>query len=142
MDWPLFNICLLTLVIHLIGALAYAARIAGVRTHKIALSFALFNVLFSLPLAWIADRYSRVKLISVCLALWSAMTALSGAAPVLKSSEHHFFRLSDPRCKSFLKGWLEEREGEIVPYVQGRAFITAKSTLYFDPEDPFRAGLG
>ncbi|HMU23086.1 MAG TPA: DUF2837 family protein, partial [Sphingorhabdus sp.] len=45
MDWPLFNICLLTLVIHLIGALAYAARIAGVRTHKIALSFALFNVL-------------------------------------------------------------------------------------------------
>ncbi|MEP7349145.1 MAG: lipid II flippase Amj family protein [Sphingorhabdus sp.] len=45
MDWPLINICLLTLVIHLIGALAYAARIAGVRTHKIALSFALFNVL-------------------------------------------------------------------------------------------------
>jgi hypothetical protein len=45
MDWPLFNICILTLVIHLIGALAYAARIAGVRTHKIALSFALFNVL-------------------------------------------------------------------------------------------------
>jgi Alternate to MurJ len=45
MDWPLFNICLLTLVIHLIGALAYAARIAGVRTHRIALSFALFNVL-------------------------------------------------------------------------------------------------
>ena len=45
MDWPLFNICLLTLIIHLIGALAYAARIAGVRTSKIALSFALFNVL-------------------------------------------------------------------------------------------------
>jgi hypothetical protein len=45
MDWPLFNICALTLVIHLIGALAYAARIAGVRTRKIALSFALFNVL-------------------------------------------------------------------------------------------------
>lgn len=44
-DWPLFNICALTLVIHLIGALAYAARIAGVRTRKIALSFALFNVL-------------------------------------------------------------------------------------------------
>ena len=26
------------------------------------LAFALFNVLFSLPIAWIADRYSRVKL--------------------------------------------------------------------------------
>jgi Alternate to MurJ len=45
MDWPLFNICILTLVIHLIGALAYAARIAGVRTSKIALSFSLFNIL-------------------------------------------------------------------------------------------------
>lgn len=45
MDGALVNICLLTLVIHLIGALAYAARIAGVRTHKIALSFALFNIL-------------------------------------------------------------------------------------------------
>jgi Alternate to MurJ len=45
MDWPLFNICILTLVIHLIGSLAYAARIAGVRTGKIALSFALFNIL-------------------------------------------------------------------------------------------------
>jgi Alternate to MurJ len=44
-DWPIFNICMLTLVIHLIGALAYAARIAGVRTRKIALSFALFNIL-------------------------------------------------------------------------------------------------
>jgi hypothetical protein len=32
-------------VIHLIGALAYAARIAGVRTRRIAVSFALFNVL-------------------------------------------------------------------------------------------------
>src|SRR3546814_21027676 len=38
-------ICLLTFSIHLIGALAYAARIAGVRTRRIAMSFALFNVL-------------------------------------------------------------------------------------------------
>ena len=39
------GLCALTLVIHLIGALAYAARIAGVRTRRIAVSFALFNVL-------------------------------------------------------------------------------------------------
>jgi MFS family permease len=44
------------------------------------LAFALFNVILGVPLAWVADRYSRVKLISVCLALWSAMTALSGFA--------------------------------------------------------------
>jgi predicted MFS family arabinose efflux permease len=43
-------------------------------------AFALFNVILGIPLAWIADRYSRVKLISVCLALWSAMTSLSGLA--------------------------------------------------------------
>src|SRR3546814_8029558 len=45
MDNQLALICLLTFSIHLIGALAYAARIAGVRTRRIALSFALFNVL-------------------------------------------------------------------------------------------------
>ena len=32
-------------------------------------------------------------------------SALSGATPVLKTSEHFFFRLSDPRCLAFLKGW-------------------------------------
>ena len=45
MDNQLLLICLLTAVINLIGALAYAARIAGVRTGRIALSFALFNLL-------------------------------------------------------------------------------------------------
>lgn len=45
MDKELILICALTGVINLIGALAYAARIAGVRTGRIALSFALFNVL-------------------------------------------------------------------------------------------------
>ena len=45
MDLQLMGLCALTFVIHLIGALAYAARIAGVRTRRIAVSFALFNVL-------------------------------------------------------------------------------------------------
>jgi methionyl-tRNA synthetase len=49
-----------------------------------------------------------------CSAAYSATdlknpySALSGAKPVLKTSEHHFFRLSDPKCKAFLKGWLEQ----------------------------------
>jgi methionyl-tRNA synthetase len=34
-------------------------------------------------------------------------SVLSGAKPVLKSSEHHFFRLSDPKCRAFLREWLE-----------------------------------
>lgn len=45
MDSQLFVICLLTVAINLIGTLAYAARIAGVRTRRIAMSFALFNIL-------------------------------------------------------------------------------------------------
>jgi methionyl-tRNA synthetase len=32
-------------------------------------------------------------------------SVLTGARPVLKSSEHFFFRLSDPRCVDFLNGW-------------------------------------
>lgn len=45
MDLRLAIICLLTFIIHLIGTLAYAVRIAGVRTRRIAVSFALFNIL-------------------------------------------------------------------------------------------------
>ncbi len=32
-------------------------------------------------------------------------SALTGATPVLRSSEHFFFKLSDPRCADFLKAW-------------------------------------
>jgi hypothetical protein len=45
MDVQLLVICILTFVIHLIGTLAYAVRIAGIRTRRIAVSFALFNIL-------------------------------------------------------------------------------------------------
>ena len=45
MDLQLAFICMLTFIIHLIGTLAYSVRIAGVRTRRIAVSFALFNIL-------------------------------------------------------------------------------------------------
>ncbi len=35
-------------------------------------------------------------------------STLSGATPVLKSSEHYFFRLSDPKCVAFLKAWTQD----------------------------------
>ena len=35
-------------------------------------------------------------------------STLSGAAPVLKISEHYFFRLSDPKCVDFLNKWVNE----------------------------------
>ena len=45
MDVELLIIALLTFVIHLIATLAYAVRIAGVRTGRVAVSMALFNIL-------------------------------------------------------------------------------------------------
>src|SRR5512143_3703 len=32
-------------------------------------------------------------------------STLSGATPVLKTSDHYFFRLSDPQCVAFLNEW-------------------------------------
>ncbi|MDD5174846.1 MAG: methionine--tRNA ligase [Sterolibacterium sp.] len=37
-------------------------------------------------------------------------SAVSGATPVLKSSEHYFFRLSDARCQDFLRRWTREEQ--------------------------------
>lgn len=45
MDKQLLFICFLTFVIHLVGTLAYSVRIAGVRTRRIAVSFALLSIL-------------------------------------------------------------------------------------------------
>ena len=37
--------------------------------------------------------------------LTNPYSTLSGATPVMKSSEHYFFKLSDPRCVAFLEEW-------------------------------------
>ena len=43
-------------------------------------AFALFYATLGIPIARLADRYSRVNIISIAVALWSVMTALCGAA--------------------------------------------------------------
>ena len=35
-------------------------------------------------------------------------SVLTGATPELRSSEHFFFKLSDPRCVEFLRGWTQD----------------------------------
>jgi Alternate to MurJ len=45
MDIQLIVIMALTFVIHLIGTMAYAFRIAGIRTGHIAIAFSLFNIM-------------------------------------------------------------------------------------------------
>ena len=44
------------------------------------LAFAVFYSILGLPLAWLADRFNRVRLLSAACALWSAMTAVCGFA--------------------------------------------------------------
>jgi len=44
------------------------------------LAFGLFYATLGIPIARLADKYSRVNIISICLAIWSLMTALSGVA--------------------------------------------------------------
>ena len=46
-------------------------------------------------------------------------SALSGARPELRSSEHFFFKLSDPRCEAFLKAWTTA-PGHVQPEVQNK----------------------
>ena len=43
-------------------------------------AFALLYTAVGIPIAWLADRYNRVRIVSISLALWSAFTALTGLA--------------------------------------------------------------
>ncbi len=44
------------------------------------LSFAIFYTTLSIPLAIVADRWNRSKVIAIAIAVWSVMTILCGAA--------------------------------------------------------------
>ncbi len=61
-------------------------------------------------------------------------SALSGAKPVLRSSEHYFFKLSDPRCVAFLEDWTQD--GRLQPEVAN------KVREWFARDDTGRVGLG
>jgi methionyl-tRNA synthetase len=46
-------------------------------------------------------------------------STLTGATPVLRESEHYFFKLSDPRCVAFLREWA--LDGRLQPEVANKA---------------------
>jgi len=54
-------------------------------------------------------------------ALKNPTSTLSGAKPVLKTSEHYFFKLSDPACVAFLREWLQV-PGRLQPQVVNKAW--------------------
>ncbi|MBL0148395.1 MAG: methionine--tRNA ligase [Ideonella sp.] len=61
-------------------------------------------------------------------------SALSGATPVLRTSEHHFFKLSDPRCVEFLEQWTQD--GKLQPEVAN------KVKEWFTRDEDGKTGLG
>lgn len=69
----------------------------------------------------------------------SAKMAVLHARGELQAGEHW---RQESITGSRFTGWLEERDGALVPYIQGRAYVTARSTLLFDAADPFRFGFG
>ena len=62
------------------------------------------------PVCHAKDQYGDAC--EVCSSVYSPTelinpySTLTGATPELRSSEHFFFRLSDPRCRDFLEQWL------------------------------------
>ena len=44
------------------------------------IAFALFYTILGIPIARLAERFNRVNILTVCLVVWSGMTALSGTA--------------------------------------------------------------
>ncbi len=70
--------------------------------------------------------------------LINPFSALSGAKPELKSSEHFFFKLSDPRCVAFLEKWTQD--GKLQPEVANK--IKEWFTIRTNPDGSKSEGLG
>ena len=62
-------------------------------------------------------------------------SALSGATPVLRTSDHYFFKLSDPRCVEFLQQWTTA-PGKLQPEVLN------KIKEWFTKDEEGQGGLG
>ncbi|MBU0915671.1 methionine--tRNA ligase [Aquabacterium parvum] len=61
-------------------------------------------------------------------------SSLSGATPVLKTSDHYFFKLSDQRCLGFLEQWTQD--GKLQPAV------SKKIKEWFTKDENGEGGLG
>jgi methionyl-tRNA synthetase len=66
------------------------------------------------------DACENCSTVYAATELKNPYSTLSGAKPVIKSSEHYFFRLSDPKCKVFIREWLETPE-RLQPQVVNKA---------------------
>ena len=75
----------------------------------------------------------------VCSAVYSPTdliepySTITGAKPELRSSEHFFFKLSDPRCVDFLKAWTTDRNPHGVAHLQPE--VLAKTREWLGAQD-------
>jgi methionyl-tRNA synthetase len=67
-----------------------------------------------------ADACEVCSIVNTPTELINPYSTITGATPVLKSSEHLFFRLSDRKCIEFLEGWLGAA-GRLQPQVANKA---------------------
>jgi methionyl-tRNA synthetase len=67
-----------------------------------------------------ADACEVCSIVNAPTDLIHPYSTLTGAVPVLKTSEHFFFKLSDPKCVEFLRQWLNA-PGRLQPQVTNKA---------------------
>jgi methionyl-tRNA synthetase len=67
-----------------------------------------------------ADACEVCSIVNSPTDLIDPYSTLSGAKPLVKTSDHYFFRLSDSKCVEFLKGWLDTPE-RLQPQVVNKA---------------------
>jgi methionyl-tRNA synthetase len=67
-----------------------------------------------------ADACEVCSIVNTPTQLINPYSAITGAKPVLKSSDHFFFKLSDRKCIEFLEGWLGTA-GRLQPQVVNKA---------------------
>ena len=79
------------------------------------------------------DNCEQCGAVYAATELKNPFSALSGATPVMRSSEHFFFKLSDPRCVEFLEQWTQD--GKLQPEVAN------KVKEWFVRDDDGRAAL-
>ncbi|MCD8538122.1 MAG: methionine--tRNA ligase [Burkholderiaceae bacterium] len=56
-------------------------------------------------------------------------STITGAKPVLKSSEHFFFKLSDPRCVEFLRDWTTGQNKHGIAHLQSEVLAKTREWL-------------
>jgi MFS family permease len=62
----------------LLGPISKEFKLTDSETAWLGIPLALFYVVMGIPLSWLCDRTNRTKLLAASVAVWSAMTAVTG----------------------------------------------------------------